>query len=1169
MDNKVIYNHNKFTISPYSISTPSKAPSSGGFALVIALGLMSFVLVLLLTITTLVQVEQASSATSVSKMKADQAALLSLNMAIGKLQETAGLDQRVTAPAESVATVNGSKQLTGVWRSWEGKDHNQTNGMPIAPNYRSKLSTGELDINSTQDGRFLGWLVSSEFDPSKTTTSSAGSPPNLVETDATVKLVADGSVDSGEAGDEEDEVHVVPTELDDGSTAIAWWISGENTKALMYENPDVPSENGVWSQRLASNGRADSMGVGFSDDSEVAKLTSRESMELATNSNFPVGGEETVTEELFHDLTSYSYGLLTNTANGGWKRDLSLMAETWHDQSSGGDVVDSSFVPGDVFSLTPERKKEASLTLEDSPSDAAIYPWVSDKESSMSWNALADFTALYKRVKSNAGKPFFTAHTHLGSDRITIDPILARLHWTFGFAARLAAGSTDEYQPMLAYKPSVTVWNPYNVAIEAPQSFELGMARFESNPGYTHFPLQFTFTLDGTTSYTPSLGPLLGNHRNAVRRARMSTQLSSSNDQTWRPGESRVFGLSNSDFDDAEGNAVVYMDPGLNTRGANKRPLNHRAIGTTDNQGMTGSGASPYTVSWDWNADSDENIDAWCNLKPNRQTRGEGELDTGINTEVLLRTFSSLTDAENTIPLPDVQNVDETLASAAAEESPFLNVLLTLRMPSETSVPTKGYINTKPLVSRSHGMAGDTTFNQSSYEWLFIPSATWDGPGTPESDPNGAPGADHSGYVGNSFESIGAPNWSIAELPTQPLQSLGELQHFDAAYNNALAPRVANAIGNSHATPDIASNQVERLTASGSGYDHSYVGNHIFFDDWFVSSLTPDVAPYSSVVERSIEQVYADHLSNEEPLRNYFYRPATTLETAEAVSLATAFLTSPGAWRTIASELEVQGMFNINSTSEVAWAALLKNQRNVSVSEIDIGGDGTDDWSLGLKTTSDFPVSRTTIASDPNTAISPAASQLSEFSTLTDAQIDELAVQIVEQIKQRGPFLSLSEFMNRQLSSDDDLALAGTIESALIELSKQSGAKNPFSDLQSEFPMNAEAGPGAVFGKAAEGSVAYGAPGWIRQADIIRPIAPVLSARDDTFTIRAYGESRNEVTGEVTSRSWCEAIVQRRADYVDPLNVSTVEYSDLSNVNKAFGRGFKIVSLRWLSPDEV
>ncbi|MFQ3242421.1 MAG: hypothetical protein ACI9JZ_002117, partial [Lentimonas sp.] len=76
------------------------------------------------------------------------------------------------------------------------------------------------------------------------------------------------------------------------------------------------------------------------------------------------------------------------------------------------------------------------------------------------------------------------------------------------------------------------------------------------------------------------------------------------------------------------------------------------------------------------------------------------------------------------------------------------------------------------------------------------------------------------------------------------------------------------------------------------------------------------------------------------------------------------------------------------------------------------------------------------------------------------------------------------------------------------------------------------------------------------------------TVRGDTFRIRAYGETAS-LTGEQTTKAWCEAVVQRQHDFVDDTDIPTTIDSSLSATNQAFGRRFKIVSFRWLSADEV
>jgi hypothetical protein len=63
-------------------------------------------------------------------------------------------------------------------------------------------------------------------------------------------------------------------------------------------------------------------------------------------------------------------------------------------------------------------------------------------------------------------------------------------------------------------------------------------------------------------------------------------------------------------------------------------------------------------------------------------------------------------------------------------------------------------------------------------------------------------------------------------------------------------------------------------------------------------------------------------------------------------------------------------------------------------------------------------------------------------------------------------------------------------------------------------------------------------PSWLMQSDVLSPIAPVSSARSDTFVIRVMGETWSEVDKRTerilkrSSKSWIELTVQRTPDFV-------------------------------------
>ena len=371
-------------------------------------------------------------------------------------------------------------------------------------------------------------------------------------------------------------------------------------------------------------------------------------------------------------------------------------------------------------------------------------------------------------------------------------------------------------------------------------------------------------------------------------------------------------------------------------------------------------------------------------------------------------------------------------------------------------------------------------------------------------------------------------------------------------------------------------------------HDDSYCLNHVLFDDWFFSTLAPEPTDFGTPSASSNPRtLYANLLKDPaKPLANRAYKPlardlaAVASDPSSATRIANEHVGNrTTAWKTIASRLEVEGMFNVNSTSVAAWRALLGHARNQRIPHMSASGSPV------LSGETDYAHSRFSVAGDVESKESGKSGSFADnaefagYRVFTGEQLDFLAEEIVNQVRRRGPFLSLSEFVNRQLSDDEGLALAGAIQTALNLLAESS--MNPFGILQRPNGTSnvASENPGSTSGysflEAANGYRIYGIPGWTRQADVLRPIAPILSARDDTFTIRAYGDCRDASGINVKARAVCEATIRRSRDYVDPTDEADA-FSTTSGtvpaktrVNETFGRRFEMISFRWLSPGEI
>lgn len=290
--------------------------------------------------------------------------------------------------------------------------------------------------------------------------------------------------------------------------------------------------------------------------------------------------------------------------------------------------------------------------------------------------------------------------------------------------------------------------------------------------------------------------------------------------------------------------------------------------------------------------------------------------------------------------------------------------------------------------------------------------------------------------------------------------------------------------------------------------DLPYLYNTSLWDDYFLSSL-----------ERNYKNTISSALSGE-PLPNSRMRLRSTDERNEA---------NIADYTRSAAELTVDGAFNVNSTSIKAWAALLSSMREVSPPQ----ADGVyDNIFLRLPSMEEGSV-------------------WSGFSSLKDSDLfnaldtayddnpESLAAHIVQEVKARGPFLSLAHFINRQLVNDKR-GEAGALQAAIVD-SDINGSNHPY------------------------------ALGSLTQPDLVSALGPVLTARGDTFTIRTKGERLNPTTGTTEAEAWCEAVVQRMPEYVDSSADQIYTAPDLltSPINQQFGRRYKLLGIRWLSSDEI
>jgi hypothetical protein len=436
--------------------------------------------------------------------------------------------------------------------------------------------------------------------------------------------------------------------------------------------------------------------------------------------------------------------------------------------------------------------------------------------------------------------------------------------------------------------------------------------------------------------------------------------------------------------------------------------------------------------------------------------------------------------------------------------------------------------------------------------------------------------------------------------------------------------------------------------AAGTGwtnYDYAWLMNASLWDHYFFSSIAPEVDPRGAGIPKqtkSQEDVWDEFRDKNNkgksiPLANQHFVYNTSAKTSDANTLLTGDERYNG-YRKAAMFLYQNGTFNINSTSEFAWRTILGSTRNTPVTVVDGVNRGTMQAEGENKNQTPFPRVNPILKNDQGGG--HFATKSTSFhqhaawrgsKALDDDQIKLLAKAVVEKLRKRltlkpfevpykydgltlsRPFFSLAEFINRTLTpfgqygknteyreyrvgviqaaiNYADMVLKADINSNMRQDGVDLGPGS-VTRLDSHYAGGTGGGQGAFpypevveLADNAKILMASGAIGTLIQGDIFEAIGAKISARSDTFTIRAYGDTTTAGNAsQPRARAYVEAVVQRTPEYVDSASnepfihpqdnlnedLKVENKSKLTALNKHLGRRFRIVSLRFLTEKDL
>lgn len=1205
-------------------------------ALIITLVLMMLLALVAVALLSLATVSSRATSSGLAMAQAKANARMALILALGRLQTETGPDQRITANAAIFDTSPDSARADGVehphwlgswdsWGTWLNATYtNREGGKP------------DLKIQDTYDiGRtkmFRNWLVSGLRAPSDVSAAKNDSP----FTDDFIRLaVARDSTES----DEEREVRagLVPIATSSSAHAgnLAWWVSGENLKADIRQS-DPPEEIGP---ALAEASGGNARHRRFTEIPSWNPLPHNKAVApklISINQATAAGVTAPPVRQSLHDITADTYGLITDVRWGGLKKDLSLLFELG--ELPANLARNSTYAPGpraksaDITALNPQIPERGFVSFEKLRSYSSQYK--TGSTSSFTWQGTNPRVEIIQDVRDQP-RGEFTKH-------LRRTPVILRQYMILGTRTeKVGAAATpaeQRYNCHITFAPVISLWNPYSVPLEIPTDVISSFVAF-----YKVFPIQYR-KYKGNVANSGWIGAGQGNTGGAFGRdygAKFKGDSGGSAPIRFKAGEIRIFSLPTAIGNSAA--QMPPFVPGFDPSGASATAIRaFENVLSSEAPGVAvraiASWAQDGTTYW-----FGGNPGGFCNLLNYSQkawglnvdwlTPGNGAIKSTEGTSI---------STENTSEMARwVFGDQEIYPFAVAGMTTKTSQMLQFNPFWKDNFGTQPF----PGVTATECDWRNRTWIQSPAWFpttMMLPSK--DNRNLLESQRLDSPVQLHLRAI-SSFSELGqvfphnggtgmfgtdSPDGErvsavvAAEFPSAPVQSLaafagmslqpgwfdyssyhveepkGDANNFwhknPSAYRSGV-PGVG--IGNAFAPPMIPGNSIYKYhdvskndpnSSIDNGktlprtdakifsdyWDHALINNDGLWDSWFVSSLSDASRPTDNSA-RDLGELLSDTFEKHTKLPNSNFQPehGTGPATVNELKAEDGYLKA-------AARLVNCGAFNVNSTSVDAWHALFSSLHEHKVVVRNESG------SLSVVTPPEgkVAISRYQTELTGNETVDPRDSsvrygQWSGVRFLSDDQLRKLAEECVKQVKRRGPFLNMSDFINRRLD-ETEAGKRGMLQAAIdwdeptMNPSSINAMFKNRNDMISESTFTTNP---YDFKEAAYGSRFTGAPGYVIQSDLLRPLGNAMTVRDDTFMIRAYGDSK-DAAGKITARAWCEARVRRTPAFVSSENAvgdGTLSFDhagnpssvELKDINRRFGRSLELISFRWLTEAEL